>query len=300
MKVSIHEQKMETTVQPYGTGYIQLITGRKIYHVKSSTPVSLDQILLADDGTTHVAKPGEAFSETQPACLLSTMRNGQMINGSPRDFSIEAVFNDPTGFTLPADLLALPAKVITASMEGTEEYIKDNSDPPKCVCTTSGEPFGKAPTRLSPGRIITITKWVTTSAKAAILACEHTLNDSAIEIAGVVCPQDTLLLQSAAFNSNVILGGVTIYQAVLTIGFLSTTWVDKALNVSFSALDLSTTPPKLFKIQIKDQMRNNWTPVTRPYPLNNDGTPFADPLADPIVLEFYPYPKSSWSAVPVA
>lgn len=299
LKVAVHEEKMESSVQAWGTGYIQLIKARRIYQIQSSVRVTPDQLLSADDGTTHFALPGESFSTSQPGCLYAGSQNAQMIKGSSKHWSIEALFNDPTGFTLPDDLLALPAKIVTSSAGGTEEYIKDESDPPQWVRATSGEPFSKPPTRLSPGRTITITKWVTTSEKALILACEHTINDSAVTIAGFVCPMYTLLLQSAAFNSNVILGGVTIWQAVLTIGYLSSTWVDKALNVAFTELDLTATPPKAVLITEWDNDRQRPVPVTRPWPLNSDGTKMADRTADPIVLEFYPYPESSWAAVPV-
>jgi hypothetical protein len=41
-------------------------------------------------------------------------------------------------------------------------------------------------------------------------------------------------------------------------------------------------------------------PITRPWPLNMDGTKYADRTADPIKLDFYPYPQASWAGVPTS
>lgn len=286
-KVNLHNETFEDTPFNFNGTYLSIGKGQKVFQCKSDVPTTCAEALVADDGTNHIPAYDESFSPER-ANALPTSRQAKHINNSSRHFEVTVNFADPTGGQPEEDLLALPAKISSTGINGTEEYTTDAEDTP--VRNSAGEPFDQFPQRLTSGRVYTIEKYVNASTKADIQASEHTNNSGAMTIDGFVHDENTLLLNNASFET---FGSV--YKATITITYNPREWTDKPLNVGFSELDAGERRD----ITQKDADDND-VPVTKPWPLNPDGTKMASPTDVPDELTFYPYPLNNWVGVPLS
>lgn len=296
-EVWLYDTFFEDGLTPFGLwgGFLWLSVGKgtKVYRCRAKAATTPDAAYLADDGEHAVDQPGTAFSETHPAALL-THRTSKRINNSSKDFEVTLEFNDPTGGSAVEDLLALPAQISWVPRSGTEEYAKDEDSPRKPVVNWAFEPFDRLPTRDMVGRIYTVVKYVDDAGRAAIEAAEGCNNQNVELIDSTSHDVNTLLLK-AAFER--VQG---IHKATMTIEYNPRGFEDEILQVGFTQLITDPDSGFVIRVDIAQQDKDgNWQPVTKPWPLNSDGTA-KDNAGDTIEsTAFYAYPLAAWTGVPL-
>jgi hypothetical protein len=209
---------------------------------------------------------------------------------------IVVTFEDPTDGQLVVSLTALPARISSRGTSVMEEYVVDYDVPPKYVRNASGEPFDQGPQRKGKTRLYTIRKYVTLATLFALSNAEDTNNDRPQLIRGFLYDEDELLLSDVDFDD--VQGNPGIFDASFTVEYKKGGWKDLALNVGYSELGGTGRVPITEKLNA-GQSDEQLVPVAKPWPLDKDGHKLG-PNDQPIVLEFWPYPQSSWSGVPLA
>jgi hypothetical protein len=265
---------------------------KRDYFCEADAPFALDAALSASAGGVTVAARSEAFSGSRPRCK-ATKRDVE--RHTPTQATVHVDYSDPTGGESGTDLLALPAKFKETYEQELEEYLWDYDTTPKAVVNAAGEPFDKQPERLKHVKVYTITKYVNGTTKAAIEAAIETNNSGTITLRGINYTVDLLLLANADFEdveSNV-------YHATYVIKYKKGKWKDVGLNMGYSEL-LSGFPDGGQRRRIKEQDNaGNDVDVTKPWPLNSDGTAKTNGNDLPEELIFWPYPQAAWTGVPL-
>jgi hypothetical protein len=286
LKVTIHDDQFETDFNPI-TG-VAVGKGRRVYHAQSDVPASVDDALGASAGGVTVDRPGDSYSNAKPNAIAKHHTSKRL---SPRHFEVTVEYSDLSGGLEAGELQATPLFISSSGLQTTEEYAIDAEDFP--VQNTAGEPFDRLPSRIAPGRIYRIEKYVNAAGKAIIESVEHTNNDGTVVIDGFVCGENTLLFVNASFEAFKA-GAETMYKCTAEIAYNPRGWVDKVLNVGFSEIADGNRKD----ITQKD-VDSNDVPVTKPWPLNQDGSKKSSPTDTPDYIEFFGYPLADWSGVPL-
>lgn len=264
----------------------------RIYYAESDTPVANDAALSASHGDVAVPDAATAYSESRPRCVVTSRKVKRVNRNSPFQFLITVTNEDPTDGSLDTTgLLNKPARISTSDEHAEEPYYTDAEDNP--VRNTAGEPYSTYPTRDSGVTVYTIKKYVNATTKAAIRAARKTNNAGAVTIDGTSHDEDTLLLFEAGFEP--VDGATGVYDATIIIKHNPDGWIDEIPNVGFSQL-VDGKRKDITQIDADD----NDVPVSRPWPLNSDGSKKAWPDADIDLLVFYPYEQSAWTGVPLS
>ena len=238
-------------------------------------PITCEEAYRASVGGVSIPVAGDTFSDDRPYAFLSS-QTGKHINGSPRHVEIECIFKDPSGGLAFDEWLGLPAKISSAGVNDTEEYIQDFSDPPLLLKNKAGDVFDHLPTRLANGRIITIEKYVrrfdegTHSGRGALEQCRNSHHDRRFHARGGYA-----LLTNASLIRE---GGANIWKAEITIIYNPNAWIDKLPDVGFtrSSYDLVTGDPHRQTI-VNTTTKRDWIPAAKPAALDDIGTEKTDP-----------------------
>jgi hypothetical protein len=296
LEVEIHAEEFsdETKYIWIGGNPVPFITasGRRVYRATCDGPTNTDSALNADDGKTKIAEPGESFSADRVAALVSERRVDR-INGSPRHFEITVDFKDPTGGEILDDLLARPARINYESTNITGEYWLDSDFAPdhpigKPVTSSAGEPFDQLPTRFIAGHAFAIEKYVDAQTKGYLLSIEHTNNTGAFIIDNFMHGDNTLLLDSLAFEE--VAG---IYKATIRITYCGLGWKDQILNAGFSQINEDGDLADCTQLD----KNGDEVPVARPAPLDAATGNQLVPGDTVQFLNFFPYPYGNWDAL---
>jgi hypothetical protein len=263
--------------------------GVKVYEVESDTPITADEAIVANDGTTAVDGYGAAFSASRPNCKLTDREMTE--RRSAYQCQVTVTFEDPTDGSSLASLLAKPARIRELDESWMEEYTKDHDDPPKLVRNVVGEPYDRGPERLEGIVVYEVKKFVNAATRAQIRAARRTNNDAAKTINGVVHSIDELVLWSATFEPV-----DTIYDATMLIKYKVGGWKDETPQYGFRYWESSAPGGKKFAA-ILDAFGER---VSVAWPLSADGTKKSNADDDPAIETYWPYPQHDWAGVPLS
>lgn len=267
-------------------------TGTREFYVRSDALItSNDSFLAADDGTTAIPAATAAYSASRPYCRVKS-RRVKRLDGFTATVTVS--YADPTRgqFVTDADLLLAPARISIATDHQMEEYVKDCGDPPFHVRTPSGEPYDRGPERLMGIKVYTIRKFVTSAVRATIENSELMLNTGAKTIRGRSWEALTLFLESV--NAEDVEGATGVEEVTLVIKARPDGWKDVTPNYGWTEL----VDGGRKRITEKNHEGVN-VAITRPWPLNEDGTKKATADATPSETIYFPYFQSAWASVPL-
>jgi hypothetical protein len=288
---SIEGQAFFVDGSPY---FFPIGSGRRVFHVKSDTPFfPSDQALLARKDSTFINSIGDSYSADHPYALCNRIAVTKRMG--PCDAEVTCDFHDPTGGSTFEVLLGTPAKIVSSTATQPEQYTKDCDDPPKPVRNSAGEPYDNPPTRQQGGRIYTVEKYVDAGIRAFVRSIEQTNNSKTLFMDGFIHPENTLVLEGATFEPV-----QSFWKMTMVIHYNPQGWVDKAPDVGFTQIITDPDSGARIRVDISQQDKDgNWVPVTKPWPLYPDGSSKDEPDDDIDFLDFFPYPESDWTGIPV-
>jgi len=284
-------------VSSTGTGASEGGATQKFY-CEADGAVAGDAAMTANDGSTAVPALGASYSTGRPFC---TVRDRKVERLSSSQFNVTVEFADPSGgggdATSPEDLLGLPAKIRRSAEEYNEAYTKDVTG--KVVRNSAGDPFDRAPERLTGVGVFSIQKYVDAAGRSAIDALWNTTNSGAITIDGVSCAADTCWLTQPAFDP--VNGATGVYSATYVVKYKKLGWKQTILDYGFSVILPAKgriTEPVLKEDGTVDATQKP-RPCTLPWPLDGAGAKKANKTDDPAPIVFTPYTSTSWAGLPV-
>lgn len=240
--------------------------------------------LTGDDGTNAVPGIGEAHPADEDALAISV--DAEPADDSEKDFYVTVEYSDSPDETKGISLVSPvedPAVVDWGYEEFDEAYFTDHSETPLPVVNTAGEPFDPFPTRSAGVRVVTIEKNEASLNLSQMESLTKTVNSNTITIDGETIAAGKAFMAgiTAVKQSR---GGNAFYRKRYTIRLKTDDWDDRILNAGYQ---------QLVDGERKDIVDAEGNPVTKPWPLDEDGTAKSSPT-DYDELVFKPYPSASW------
>lgn len=235
----------------------------------------------------HASSDGTIVTDKQ-ARFVARVKNATK---NARKYEITVTYSRPTNNAdTTASPTSRPARISYASEASSEPYFIDAED--SALVNAAGEPFDALPERDRSKVVINIEKNYASAQWNSIEPLLDTVNQGIVTIRGRNYPAETLRLIAANETENVEMvsgSAVTFYTVNMSLKYDKNGHKHELLNVGYQELDGSARKP------IKDADGNQ---VTKPWPLNADGTKKAAPDTAPDVLTFYPDELADWSTLP--
>lgn len=202
-----------------------------------------------------------------------------------REWKVTIEYGTPSGGTSDPNPLARPAVVTYASDERTEPYFmaRNKDGNLASVVNTAGERPDGFFERECGTLVITVQKNQDTFDPVAMAAIQYTTNSGTVTIDGKGYAAGTLLLKPPTAQK--VTENVTYYQVTYQLKAKAEGWYDSLANVGYSELKGGKPVP------ILDKTGNR---ITKPWPLNTDGTKKANQTDTIDEIKFWPYEPKSW------
>lgn len=233
------------------------------------------------------------------ACTVTSV-DADPVNDSSNHFEVVCEYAaGDSGFVVVDNPLNRPPEVSWNSNETTTAYFLDNSNPPKLVVNSAGEPFDNYLERETGELGIQITMNEATFDASAADAFSHTINDGPVIIDKTTFAEGTLKLspiQATKVKERVETDGVvmvvTYYKKTYTLKARRDGWKDKPIDTGLNERVGNLAAG--FKLKPIVDVTN--APVKKPWPLNGTGRKQSgDTTVPPVTLEFEPYKKATWT-----
>lgn len=288
----------ETTFRAGGSSS-RSATGRKakrtfiVEYEADTPPESLAEVETADDGTTSIPAIGDPIDETDSdrLAVLITVRPR---NDTGLLFDVEVDYETREQGEIDENPLNAPVEYDWDFSASSQPYFKDESDEPKLVTTSAGEPFEKLLEREVGEVVVTITRniepedWDPETA-ASFMFPATAVNDDTITIEGTTVAAGQARFAGVRCSGIKKSNGVQYRTRVITLK-LRSSWDDVVEDRGFFEKD-SANPGKLKEI-------NAGTPPgkpEKPWPLDGSGAAKANAADAPAELTFVPYPSMDFS-----
>jgi hypothetical protein len=264
------------------------LSGRKAkryFQVKyeaTTPPASLAAVETANDGTTAIPTlqastlPGDSSRYVDEVIA-------RPINPDGLQFEVEVSYiNDIVVFDNP---LSEPDKIEWGGAEGTEPYFIDQDDPQKPVVNTAGQPFEMFLERDKSSLTVTVTRNLASFPGATAFAYIDTVNSADITVDGVTIPAGSAKMGLISCGPEQVRNGTT-YREVKYPMKLRPTWDD--------VIDSYGLQEKVSG-KLRPIVDGTNLPVSKPWPLNEDGTKKTNPDDAAFQITFRPFVRASFA-----
>lgn len=273
-------------------GHEKYFTGRRVYEVDTDDLIDDESTALtASDGTDSIPGKGDEWTADHPAVVVR--RTARRLNREQFTFEVTVEYSSEPARVGSASQADNPLNRGNSYEYGdemvTEPYFEDETTPtPKRVVNTNGKPFASDPTRERVVGTITITRNVADFDDENVRNWRNKINDDNVTIRGIQYAADRLRVLSWTGSGPMEENGVTYWTERIRLGIKmdGNGWTDE-----FTCFDHE----QLINGELKDIKNADGDPVTKPYPLAENGSAAATPETKAHVLEFRPYRKASFS-----
>ncbi len=244
------------------------------------------EVDVANDQSAAIAA---VEAKSVPYGYVTESIQASHINRNPMWYEVNVTYKlNPAGGVSDDDPLSRPSILSASYEEWTEAYDIDNSDTPKPVVNSAGDPFQTYPQRRNGSLILQITKNIASYAAIAYDAIKFTTNANAVSINGTTYAADTLLYLPP-----------TVQEVWEQIGANTHHYY----NVTFRlAADAGKHLHKVADRGYRQLLNGKLVPILDgynaptedPWPLNGTGWALG-PQEVPATLTFKPYASVAWN-----
>jgi hypothetical protein len=255
-----------------------------VRYAADDLPASFAEVETANDGSKAIPT---LRVDTLPGDSTRYVSNitPKVIGPDGSLFEVKVSYDDAIiVFENPLDE---PDDIVWGASDGTATFFVDKSDPPKPVVNTAGQPFEQFQERDDGELVVTINRNVADFDPAVSLAFKHTLNDDVITIDGQTIAARKAKIGIITAGGKQKRNGTTFRVMTIPIK-LRANWDITLDNYGFSQL-VSGKP-----LPIVDAAKQ---PVTKPWPLNADGTKKTNSTDTPATSTFVKYDDTDFSSL---
>lgn len=278
-------------------------SGMRRHRCVADANVGLEDALDAVDPETAMSPPapGTSWSMAYPGLRCKSQQftreggNGAMVI-VVSNYESEAATDGGAVSTIASPEDRAP-KWAGRSSRRSEPYFFDHSSTPKASVNSAGEPFADAPTRDAGDIELTVTFNLLAMDPEFFDDALHRVNDASVTATamGKTFAAGELRFVEFSFSEHVETFDdepVHFYKVTLGFAYKKGGWIDKPLNVGFNELVTNGSVKELRPI-----LDRHGKPVSKPWPLNTDGSKKTGSPPTIDVIELVPYAEASYTAL---